>query len=93
MEIAHTITYHPAVVFDDIPRLSTAEKNRVREAIELKLQTKPELFGKPLRQSLRGYRSLRVGDYRVVFRIEKKVVRILLIAHRSVVYHKAGTRT
>ncbi|HLD64324.1 MAG TPA: type II toxin-antitoxin system RelE/ParE family toxin [Candidatus Peribacteraceae bacterium] len=58
----------------------------LKKTIERKLSTAPETFGKPLRRSLRGYRSLRIGDYRVIFRIEGKTVKIFLIAHRSIVY-------
>jgi len=43
----------------------------------------PELYGKPLRRSLKGYRKLRVGDYRVIFRIEKHFIKIFVIQHRS----------
>jgi hypothetical protein len=45
-----------------------------------------------LRFSLKGLRSLRVGDYRVVFRIQKNEVFIVLIAHRSFVYKEADKR-
>ena len=44
-------------------------------------------FGKPLRYSLKGARSLRAGDYRVVFAIERDdVVLIVKIGHRRDVY-------
>ncbi|MFA5842143.1 MAG: type II toxin-antitoxin system RelE/ParE family toxin [Candidatus Gracilibacteria bacterium] len=80
------IQYAEAVVREDIPKLSKMMKVRIREAIEEKLTTHPEQFGKPLRRSLRGYRKLRVGDYRVIFRIEGFYVKIFRIQHRSVVY-------
>jgi len=86
MGVKFTIIYHEDVVSEDIPKLVSAWKNNIRVAIEGKLTIEPETFGKPLRRSLRGYRRLRVGDYRVVFRIERKTVKILLIEHRSVVY-------
>ena len=34
---------------------------KIKNAIENKLTTQLEVFGKPLRRSLKGYRSLRVG--------------------------------
>ncbi len=77
---------------DDIPKLSQTWKDKIKRAIENKLTTKPETFGKPLRRSLKGYRKLRVGDYRVIFRLEKKTVKILAILHRSIVYKKIGHR-
>lgn len=92
MGIKFDIAYHELVVKDDIPRLSTADKIRVKKAIEKKLITEPEAFGKPLRRSLKGYRKLRIGDYRVIFRIEGEKVKIFLIAHRSVVYQMMSKR-
>lgn len=83
------VVYHHLVVRDDIPKLSHAWKEKVRRAIEERLTTRPDLYGKPLRRSLKGYRKLRVGDYRVIFRIEKSTVKVLIIQHRSVVYTQA----
>lgn len=80
------IRYHEAVVREGIPKLSSEWKEIIRSSIERKLTERPEVFGKPLRHSARGYRKLRVGDYRVIFRIEKNVVKIIVIQHRSVVY-------
>lgn len=92
MAITFTILYHPKVVEDDIPVLSITWKESIRSAIEKKLTVAPADFGKPLRQSLRGYRKLRIGDYRIVFRIERNIVYILAILHRSVVYKNATRR-
>jgi mRNA interferase RelE/StbE len=86
MGIRFDIRYHELVVQKDIPRLSSLWRAKIKQAIESKLNTHPENYGKPLRQSLKGYRKLRVGDYRVVFRIERSIVKILLIQHRSIVY-------
>lgn len=85
MGIIFTLLYHPEVK-NDIQKLGTSEKLQIQKAIEQKLVTSPEVFGKPLRKSLKGYRKLRVGDYRIVFRIEELCVKIFAIQHRSVVY-------
>ncbi len=92
MEISYEIRYLPVVVRNDISSLDVGTRARIRSAIEQKLTTKPEIFGIPLRQSLKGHRKLRVGDYRVVFRIEKNIVIVLAILHRSVVYEYAEGR-
>jgi mRNA interferase RelE/StbE len=80
------IIYHYLVVKDDIPKLSSVWKKNIRRAIEAKLTVNPEVYGKPLRQSLKNYRKLRVGDYRVIFKIEGNSIKILVIQHRSGVY-------
>jgi mRNA interferase RelE/StbE len=86
------LKYETSVVRTDIPKLSSKNKNCIKTTIEEKLVTEPEIFGKPLRKSLKGYRSLRAGDYRVIFRIEDNLVKIFLIEHRSIVYDIATKR-
>ena len=86
------IVYHRLVVFNDLTKLSKEWKENVRRAIEGRLTTHPDLYGKPLRRSLKGYRKLRVGDYRVIFKIDKNTVRVLIIQHRSAVYEEANKR-
>lgn len=92
MGVNFEIAYHPDVVKIDIPKLSNLDKNRIKKAVENKLAISPEIFGKPLRLSLKGHRKLRVGDYRVIYRIEGKKVKIFYIGHRSIVYKKADKR-
>lgn len=87
-----SIEYHELVVREDIPKISREWRAKIKHAIENKLVTSPEKFGKPLRRSLRGYRKLRVGDYRVVFRVVGNRVKIFIIQHRSVVYRSIGVR-
>lgn len=87
-----TIAYHHLVVRDDIPRLSAEWREKIRTTIEKRLTAEPHLFGKPLGRSLKGYRKLRVGDYRVIFRIEGAIVKIFIIQHRSVVYQNMERR-
>ena len=86
------VIYHHLVIRNDIPKLSSEWKEKVRRAIEERLITHPDLYGKPLRRSLKGYRKLRVGDYRVIFRIEKNIVKIFVIQHQSVVYNFVAKR-
>ncbi len=86
MAVTYEIVYESTVVTVDIPKLAPAWKVKIQQAIEEKLQLRPEVYGKPLRLSLKGYRKLRVGDYRVVFRIKGSQILIFAILHRSVVY-------
>ena len=88
----YQLRYHRLVVSQDIPKLDGAVKSRIRQNIEQKLTAYPEIFGLPLRYSLQGHRKLRVGDYRVVYRVEGQAVIVLAIMHRSVVYDRAAKR-
>jgi mRNA interferase RelE/StbE len=90
--MSYEIIYADKVVKIDVPKISGLYRVRIRQAIEQKLVTEPDLYGKPLRRSLKGYLKLRVGDYRIVFRIERIKVKIFAIAHRKVVYEIIGGR-
>ena len=68
-------------------------RDRIRRAIERRLLEQPELYSEPLRKTLKTYRKLRVGDYRVVLKIEDRVVTILAICHRKHVYRRAENRS
>lgn len=92
MDINFDIVYHLDVIKKDIPKLSSSDKNKIKKAIGDKLSINPETFGKPLRRSLKGYRKLRVGDYRVIYRIENRIVKIFYIGHRSIVYKNTEKR-
>ena len=71
---------------DDAARLDASILARVRVAIETKLTVDPFRFGKSLSYSLRHVRSLRVGDWRVLYQIYEVSVIILTVRHRKVGY-------
>jgi mRNA interferase RelE/StbE len=82
----YRLEYLQSVVDVDIPALPKAARERIRREIERKLTTHPIEFGKPLQYSLKGCRRIRVGDYRIVFRIDRECVVIVKIGHRKEVY-------
>jgi len=82
----YILRYHPDVKAVDLPLIDEKLKQRLRKAIETRLATHPERYGAPLRRNLRGYWKLRVGDYRVVYKLVSDAVLILAIMHRKDVY-------
>lgn len=86
------IKYHPKVKSEDIPRLSSNITARIENAIKNRLMINPIKYGFYLRGSLRGYRKLRVGDWRIIYRIIDKEIRIIAIGDRKDVYEFANTR-
>lgn len=82
----YKVEYLESVIKDDIPKLSKVEKKRIQKNIEERLIQDPVRFGKPLRYSLKGCRRMRVGHYRVIFKIEAKVILIVKIGHRKEIY-------
>ena len=80
------IIQHPAEQF--IKTLEKREQEKILDAIE-QLETKPRL-GKELVGRLAGLRSLHVGIYRVIYKIEdvKLIVLVLKAGYRGNVYSK-----
>lgn len=89
----YRIEYLDSVVEEDIPNLPRTMREVIKRAIEERLTIDPIGLGKPLRYSLKGHRRLRVGDYRIVFRVdaEKRIVTIVVIKHRKDVYEEPST--
>ena len=84
----YSIDYLEEVVKKDIPALPKSIRLTIKKAIEERLMVDPIGFGKPLRYSLKGHRRLRVGDYRIVYRIHHSPGTVIVIAikHRKEVY-------
>ena len=85
------LVYHAAVK-EDVARLDERLKQRIKTALETRLTVAPHQYGEPLRKTLHGFWKLRVGDYRVVFKISGHEVWILGIIHRKDVYEKVEQR-
>jgi mRNA interferase RelE/StbE len=86
----YEIEYLDTVVKEDIPNLPKAAREQIKRAIEYRLTTDPAGLGKPLRYSFIGHRRVRVGEYRIIYRLDgqKKIVVIVAIKHRKDVYEK-----
>ena len=82
------VVYHPDVPRKDLPKISFPTRERIRKAIEAKLLAAPEEFGEPLRRTLKGYWKLRVGNYRVIYKVNGRTVLVLRIGHRSEIYKR-----
>jgi len=59
---------------------------RVIEKIKI-LKIKPDI-GKPLKGKFKGLSSLRIGDYRMIYKIDKKknIIYVVAINHRKSAY-------
>jgi mRNA interferase RelE/StbE len=91
-----TIAYHPHV-YDDFRRLGRVEAQNILKVIDQRLVAgEPEKIGKPLHGALAGYRRLRTGDTRIVYKVEKQKIEILIIAvgmrRDDEVYDRANKR-
>lgn len=73
-------------------KLDPEVRRRVRAALAT-LREEPER-GKPLHLSLKGLRSWRTGDFRIVYRLYRDRIEVLVIAigHRRDVYSRLRDR-
>ncbi len=83
--VSYTVTAQGA-----IRKLDPGTRNRVRAAVE-ELAEDP-LRGKPLGFTLKGLRSWRTGDWRIIYKAEaeKVVVVIVTVGHRRDVYERVS---
>jgi len=81
------IQYAPNVA-DEVKKLPLNMLARIRRTVEERLTDNPFALTKPLQYSFKGQWRLRVGDYRVIFRVDEmlKIVTVTHIKHRSVSY-------
>jgi mRNA interferase RelE/StbE len=91
--MAYRLKYHPDVKKADLPAIDARNRGIIKKAIEKRLAEHPEVFGKPLQRTLKGYWKFRVGDYRVVFRLSGEEIIVLGIAHRKSIYRDIVKRT
>ncbi len=85
-----TIRYKSSVK-KDVKRLSHQDRSIIKKVIEDKLRSDPLKYGTPLRGTLKQYFKLRIGSYRIIYKIRKTevVVLVIKIGHRKGVYDKA----
>lgn len=88
----YRLVYHPEARTKDVPAINQNLRERISRAIETRLTTEPQRYGEPLRRTLKGYWKLRVGDYRVVFKVVRDEVWIYGVIHRRDVYDRIVRR-
>lgn len=81
----YILKYHKTLK-EDLNKLDKFSRSRIRRAIESRLLSDPIKYGQSLKGSLKGFRKLRIGDYRVVYKVVKKEIIILGIRHRRDIY-------
>jgi len=82
----YVVKYHRFVFEKDLSKLPHSAQVQIEKAIREKILVSPERFGKPLRKTLKGNRRLRVGDYRIIYRVVENTIFVWAIGHRSTIY-------
>jgi mRNA interferase RelE/StbE len=86
--MAFTLHYHPSVRDVDLPLINKKIKQQIKKAIEERIVMAPEKYSDPLRKTLKGYRKMRAGDYRIIIKIVETHIWVLCIRHRKDAYQK-----
>jgi len=78
--MAWTVEFHPEVQ-EDLDRLGAPSALRIIKAIEDRIENgEPDKIGKRLSGSLAGARRIRVGDTRIVYKVNQGAIEVLIIA-------------
>jgi mRNA interferase RelE/StbE len=79
---------HPIRTTEDISAyirsLHPALKKRIHNALD-QLRTQPG-EGKPLQRELEGYRSFKVGKFRIIYRVTMKEIEVVAVGPRRIIY-------
>ncbi len=54
-------------------------KPTIQRAINERLEESPLSYGKPLRYSFKGHRSLRVSNYRIIYKVQEQIVTVVIV--------------
>lgn len=87
----YTILFRPEVE-DDLRSIGKFHQNRALTAIENRLSSHPDRYGKPLGGMLAGLRRVRVGDFRIAYQVKGDQIVIWAIIHRKEVYAALAKR-
>lgn len=75
---------------DDLRRIGPSAAREILDFLDQRIKgaADPGRFGRPLRGPMKGFWRYRVRDYRVLCRLERRMLVVVVIAvgHRSTVY-------
>jgi len=86
--MAYVISFTENALKKDVPSIPAANYDSIMRAIHERLTVAPLSFGKQLRYGLKHYRSLRVGEWRIAYRVEGETVIIAHIENRRDAYKR-----
>ncbi len=77
--IRFTVVFADQEVLNEIRRLPKSVQILIARAMKDRLEVAPLSFGKPLKYSWKGHRSLRVSDYRIIYRVDEEKVIVTIV--------------
>ena len=74
-----TVLIHPRVLAEDLKRFDPPVQRQLIRTLRKRLSIDPKSYGEPMRGELAGLWKLRVGEYRVVYRMVEKRIEVLVL--------------
>jgi len=84
----YRIILDPRVLREDIPRIPPTSRTQIERAVNERLAVNPVGLGKPLTGEFKGLYRLRVGDWRIIYKVEGDNVTIRFIKLRRDAYKR-----
>jgi mRNA interferase RelE/StbE len=85
------LKYHKAVK-NDIKKIDKPSRTRIKKVIKSRLLRAPLKCGGPLKGPLKRFIKLRIGEYRVIYKVGGSKITILAIGHRKNIYDMIDRR-
>lgn len=85
--MAFEVIWHEDVL-KDLKKLDKQVAKKIITKVKNYLLQNPEKLGKPLKGNFTGLYRYRIGDYRIIYSIERglKLIRVLSAGHRKEIY-------
>jgi mRNA interferase RelE/StbE len=75
----YTVVIDELVLKKDFKKIDSSDQRRLIRAIRKKLATKPRKYGEPLSGDFAGLWKLRVGQYRIIYKVEQNRIQVYVI--------------
>jgi mRNA interferase RelE/StbE len=84
----YTVVWEKSAL-SDLKKLDKTKAKNIVNKVEHYLSQDPENLGKPLSSKFSGLYRYRLGDYRVIYELYKKEVKIMVVkvGHRREIYN------
>ncbi len=73
------VSIHRLVIDEDFKKINAHDQSIILKTIRKKLSTDPEKYGSPLRHDLKGFRKLKISDFRVVYTMKKNEIIVYVV--------------
>ncbi len=73
------VSIHRLVIDEDFKKINAHDQSIILKTIRKKLSTAPEKYGSPLRHDLKGFRKLKISDFRVVYTMKKNEIKVYVV--------------